>query len=145
MWHLEVESLLVLKNNRGVEDNRVRHMDYSVQINKTLYNRLIKGQSITLFSPSDVDGLYDAFFEDQELFEKLYTKYEKDPSIRKSELKATELFSMLMQERASTGTYLCAERRPLQHTWLFYRKRSTYSYVKFPRSPNSNKAVERCK
>lgn len=103
LWHLEVESLLVLKNNRGVEDNRVRHLDYSVQINKTLYNRLIKGQSITLFSPSDVDGLYDAFFEDQELFEKLYTKYEKDPSIRKSELKATELFSMLMQERASTG------------------------------------------
>lgn len=103
LWHLEVESLLVLKNNRGVEDNRVRHMDYSVQINKTLYNRLIKGQNITLFSPSDVDGLYDAFFEDQELFEKLYTKYEKDPSIRKSELKATELFSMLMQERASTG------------------------------------------
>lgn len=103
LWHLEVESLLVLKNNRGVEDNRVRHMDYSVQINKTLYNRLIKGQNITLFSPSDVEGLYDAFFEDQELFEKLYTKYEKDPSIRKSELKATELFSMLMQERASTG------------------------------------------
>ena len=103
LWHLEVESLLVLKNNRGVEDNRVRHMDYSVQINKTLYNRLIKGQNITLFSPSDVEGLYDAFFEDQELFEKLYAKYEKDPSIRKSELKATELFSMLMQERASTG------------------------------------------
>lgn len=103
LWHLEVESLLVLKNNRGVEDNRVRHMDYSVQINKTLYNRLIKGQNITLFSPSDVEGLYDAFFEDQDLFEKLYTKYEKDPSIRKSELKATELFSMLMQERASTG------------------------------------------
>lgn len=103
LWHLEVESLLVLKNNRGVEDNRVRHMDYSVQINKTLYNRLIKGQSITLFSPSDVEGLYNAFFEDQDLFEKLYTKYEKDPSIRKSELKATELFSMLMQERASTG------------------------------------------
>lgn len=103
LWHLEVESLLVLKNNRGVEDNRVRHMDYSVQINKTLYNRLIKGQNITLFSPSDVEGLYDAFFEDQDLFEKLYTKYEKDPSIRKNELKATELFSMLMQERASTG------------------------------------------
>lgn len=103
LWHLEVESLLVLKNNRGVEDNRVRHMDYSFQINKTLYNRLIKGQDITLFSPSDVDGLYDAFFEDQELFEELYTKYEKDPSIRKSSIKATELFSMLMQERASTG------------------------------------------
>lgn len=103
LWHLEVEALLVLKNNRGVEDNRVRHMDYSFQINKTLYNRLIKGQDITLFSPSDVEGLYDAFFEDQDLFEKLYTKYEKDTSIRKKVIKATELFSILMQERASTG------------------------------------------
>lgn len=103
LWHLEIESLLVLKNNRGVEENRVRHMDYSFQINKTLYSRLIKGLDITLFSPSDVEGLYDAFFEDQDKFEELYTKYENDPSIRKSSIKATELFSMLMQERASTG------------------------------------------
>lgn len=103
LWHLEVESLIVLKNNRGVEDNRVRHMDYSVQVNKTLYNRLIKGQDITLFSPSDVDGLYDAFFEDQDEFERLYLKYESDISIRKKVVKASELFSALMQERASTG------------------------------------------
>lgn len=103
IWHLEVESLLVLKNNRGVEDNRVRHMDYSVQINKLMYNRLIKGQDITLFSPSDVDGLYDAFFEDQDEFERLYLKYENDTSIRKKVVKASELFSALMQERASTG------------------------------------------
>lgn len=103
LWHLEVESLLVLKNNRGVEDNRVRHMDYSVQINKLMYNRLIKGQDITLFSPSDVDGLYDAFFEDQDEFERLYLKYENDISIRKKVVKASELFSALMQERASTG------------------------------------------
>lgn len=103
LWHLEVESLLVLKNNRGVEDNRVRHMDYSVQINKLMYNRLIKGQDITLFSPSDVDGLYDAFFEDQDEFERLYLKYENDTSIRKKVVKASELFSALMQERASTG------------------------------------------
>lgn len=103
LWHLEVESLLVLKNNRGVEDNRVRHMDYSVQINKLMYNRLIKGQDITLFSPSDVDGLYDAFFEDQDEFERLYLKYESDSSIRKKVVKASELFSALMQERASTG------------------------------------------
>lgn len=103
IWHLEVESLLVLKNNRGVEDNRVRHMDYSVQINKLMYNRLIKGQDITLFSPSDVDGLYDAFFEDQDEFERLYLKYEDDTSIRKKVVKASELFSALMQERASTG------------------------------------------
>lgn len=103
LWHSEVESLLVLKNNRGVEDNRVRHMDYGVQINKTLYTRLIKGQDITIFSPSDVPGLYDAFFEDQDKFEELYTKYEQDKSIRQRSIPATELFSLMMQERASTG------------------------------------------
>lgn len=103
LWHLEVESLLVLKNNRGVEDNRVRHMDYSVQINKLLYTRLIKNQDITLFSPSDVEGLYDAFFEDQQKFEELYLKYEQDPNIRKTTVKAYDIFSSLMQERASTG------------------------------------------
>ncbi|MGB7801118.1 class 1a ribonucleoside-diphosphate reductase subunit alpha [Buttiauxella sp.] len=103
MWHLEVESLLVLKNNRGVEGNRVRHMDYGVQINKLMYTRLLKGEDITLFSPSDVPGLYDAFFADQEKFEQLYTQYEKDSSIRKQRVKAVELFSLMMQERASTG------------------------------------------
>ena len=103
LWHLEVESLLVLKNNRGVEDNRVRHMDYGVQINKTLYTRLIKGQDITLFSPDDTPGLYDAFFEDQEKFEALYTKYEGDPSVRQRQIPAADLFSLMMQERASTG------------------------------------------
>ncbi len=99
----EVESLLVLKNNRGVEGNRVRHMDYGVQINKLMYTRLLKGEEITLFSPSDVPGLYDAFFADQDEFERLYTKYEKDDSIRKQRVKAVELFSLMMQERASTG------------------------------------------
>ena len=103
MWHSEVESLLVLKNNRGVEDNRVRQMDYGVQLNKLLYTRLIKGQNITLFSPSDVDGLYDAFFEDQDKFEALYLKYEQDDSIPKRSVPAQDLFSTLMQERASTG------------------------------------------
>jgi ribonucleoside-diphosphate reductase alpha chain len=103
LWHLEVENLLVLKNNRGVEENRVRHLDYGVQLNKVMYERLIKGQNITLFSPSDVPGLYDAFFEDQDKFEELYVKYEQDPSIRKESIKAMELFSVLMQERASTG------------------------------------------
>lgn len=103
MWHLEVESLLVLKNNRGVEGNRVRHMDYGVQINKLMYQRLVKGGDITLFSPSDVPGLYDAFFADQDEFERLYEKYEQDNSIRKQKVKAVELFSLMMQERASTG------------------------------------------
>jgi len=103
MWHLEVESLLVLKNNRGVEGNRVRHMDYGVQINKLMYTRLLKGGDITLFSPSDVPGLYDAFFADQDEFERLYVQYENDDSIRKQRVKAVELFSLMMQERASTG------------------------------------------
>ncbi|ALO34941.1 ribonucleotide-diphosphate reductase subunit alpha [Colwellia sp. MT41] len=103
LWHLEVESLLVLKNNRGVEENRVRHLDYGVQFNKVMYQRLIKGGVITLFSPSDVPGLYDAFFEDQEKFEQLYVQYENDDSIRKKRIKAIELFTLFAQERASTG------------------------------------------
>lgn len=103
LWHIEVESLLVLKNNRGVEENRVRHLDYGVQINRLLYTRLIKGGDIALFSPHEVPGLYDAFFADQDEFERLYTQYEQDPNIRKRFVPATELFSLLMQERAGTG------------------------------------------
>ncbi len=103
IWHREVQSLLVLKNNRGVEENRVRHMDYGVQLNKLMYARLIKGANISLFSPSDVPGLYDAFFEDQAKFEELYVKYETDESIKRETIKAVDLFSLLMQERASTG------------------------------------------
>jgi len=103
MWHLEVESLLVLKNNRGVEENRVRHLDYAVQLNKLLYTRLLKGGHITLFSPSDVPGLYDAFFADQAEFERLYTMYEADETIRQKKISALEIFSLMMQERAGTG------------------------------------------
>ena len=103
LWHLEVENLLVLKNNRGVDDNRVRHLDYGVQFNKLMYSRLIKDDYITLFSPSDVPGLYDAFCEDQDEFDALYVKYEQDESIRKKRIKAIELFSVFAQERASTG------------------------------------------
>ena len=103
LWHMEVESLLVLKNNRGVEENRVRHLDYGVQFNKLMYQRMMKDDNITLFSPSDVPGLYDAFFADQEKFETLYLQYEADDSIRKKTIRAMELFSLFMQERASTG------------------------------------------
>ncbi|SON48388.1 class 1a ribonucleoside-diphosphate reductase subunit alpha [Vibrio tapetis] len=103
LWHGEVQSLLVLKNNRGVEENRVRHMDYGVQLNKLMYTRLIQGGNISLFSPSDVPGLYDAFFEDQKEFDRLYVKYEADPNIKRETVKAIDLFSLLMQERASTG------------------------------------------
>lgn len=103
LWHMEVESLLVLKNNRGVEENRVRHLDYGVQFNKLMYTRMIKDDYITLFSPSDTPGLYDAFFADQDEFERLYCIYEADDSIRKKRIKAIELFSLFIQERASTG------------------------------------------
>lgn len=103
IWHLEVENLLVLKNNRGVEENRVRHLDYGVQLNKLMYQRLLEGGNITLFSPYDTPGLYDAFFADQAEFERLYVQYEADDSIRKKTVKAMELFGMLMQERAQTG------------------------------------------
>ena len=103
IWHIESESLLVLKNNRGVEENRVRHLDYGVQFNKLMYERLITGGDISLFSPSDTPGLYDAFFADQIEFERLYNIYENDPAIPKKTIKAVDLFSMFMQERASTG------------------------------------------
>lgn len=103
LWHLEVEDLLVLKNNRGVEENRVRHLDYGVQLNRLMYQRLIKNQDITLFSPDEVPDLYDAFFADQDEFERLYAKYEQAQNIRKRTVKAVDLFSVLMQERASTG------------------------------------------
>lgn len=103
IWHLEVESLLVLKNNRGVEENRVRHLDYGVQFNRLMYQRLIESGNITLFSPSDVPGLYDAFFADQEKFDRLYVQYEQDKSIRKQTIKASELFALFASERASTG------------------------------------------
>jgi len=103
LWHLEVEDLLVLKNNRGVEENRVRHLDYGVQLNKLMYQRLIKNGNITLFSPDEVPDLYEAFFADQDEFERLYTNYEQAQNIRKKTISAVELFSTLMQERASTG------------------------------------------
>lgn len=144
LWHLEVESLLVLKNNRGVEDNRVRHMDYGVQINKTLYTRLIKGQDISLFSPSDVPGLYDAFFEDQDKFEALYTKYEQDPNIRSRQIPATELFSLMMQERASTGRiYIqnvdhCNTHSPFDPTVAPIRQSNLCMEIALPTKPLDN-------
>jgi len=103
IWHLEVEDLLVLKNNKGTEDNRVRHMDYGVQFNKLMYERLITGGDITLFSPSDVPGLYEAFFADQEKFKEIYERAERNTRLRKKTVKASELFSAFMEERKNTG------------------------------------------
>ena len=102
-WHYEVEDLLVLKNNKGTEENRVRHMDYGVQFNKVMYERLIAGGDITLFSPKDVPGLYEAFFADQDKFRELYETAERNTRIRKKTIKASDLFSSFMEERKNTG------------------------------------------
>ena len=103
LWHLEVEGLLVLKNNTGTDENRIRHLDYGVQFNGLMYERFLNDSEITLFSPNDVPGLYDSFFADQKKFKKLYEKYENDDSIRKQKVNARELFAMFMKERANTG------------------------------------------
>jgi len=103
LWHLEVEDLLVLKNNKGTEDNRVRHMDYGVQFNKLMYERLITGGDITLFSPHDIPEVYEAFFNDQDKFKELYERAERNTKLRKKTVKAIDLFSRFMQERKDTG------------------------------------------
>jgi ribonucleoside-diphosphate reductase alpha chain len=103
IWHYEVEDLLVLKNNKGTEETRVRHMDYGLQVNKLFYERLISGGDITLFSPSDVPGLYEAFYADQDRFRTLYETAERNTKLRKKTVKAVDLFSSFMEERKSTG------------------------------------------
>ena len=102
IWHMEAEELLVLKNNKGTEDNRVRHMDYGVQFNKLMYERLLTGGDISLFSPNDVPGLYDAFFQDQDKFKELYEEAERTVT-RKKVMPAAELFGQFMEERKNTG------------------------------------------
>ena len=103
IWHLEVEDLLVLKNNKGTDDNRVRQMDYGVQFNKLMYERLISGGDITLFSPHDVPEMYEAFFNDQNKFKELYERAERNTRLRKKTFKAVDLFGKFMQERKDTG------------------------------------------
>ena len=103
LWHYEIEDILVLKNNKGTEDNRVRKLDYSIQLNKTMYERLLSNQDISLFSPHDVPDLYEAYFGDPDEFNELYEKYERAYSIRKKVIPAMELFSALIKERAETG------------------------------------------
>ena len=101
IWHQEIEDILVLKNNKGTEDNRVRKLDYSIQITKLFYERFIKNAEISLFSPNNVPGLYEAFGMPE--FDDLYIKYEKDKSVPRSTVGAQELFMDLLKERAETG------------------------------------------
>ena len=101
IWHQEIEDILVLKNNKGTEDSRVRKLDYSVQISELFYQRFIDDAEITLFSPHDVPNLYDSFGTPE--FEELYTSYERDESIPKTTISAQELILSLLKERAETG------------------------------------------
>jgi ribonucleoside-diphosphate reductase alpha chain len=101
IWHQEIEDILVLKNNKGTEDNRVRKLDYSIQLSKIFYERFIQDGEITLFSPHNVPGLYDAFGTDK--FDDLYVQYENNPSIPSKTVKAQELILSLLKERAETG------------------------------------------
>ena len=101
IWHQEIEDIIVLKNNKGTEDNRVRKLDYSIQISKLFYERFIRNEEITLFSPHDVPGLYDAFGTDG--FDDLYVGYERNESIPRKTIGAQELFLDLLKERAETG------------------------------------------
>jgi len=101
IWHQEIEDILVLKNNKGTEDNRVRKLDYSIQTSKLFYERFIQNGDITLFSPHDVPGLYDVFGLPG--FDELYRSYEADTSIPKKTIKAQELILNLLKERAETG------------------------------------------
>jgi len=101
IWHPEIEDILVLKNNKGTEDNRVRRMDYSIQLSKLFYERFINDKEISLISPNNAPGLYDAFGTED--FDDLYEKYEEDKSIPKKIVKAQDLFFDLLKERAETG------------------------------------------
>ena len=101
IWHQEIEDIIVLKNNKGTEDNRVRKLDYSIQISKIFYERFIKNSDITLFSPHDVPGLYDAFGTDK--FDDLYVAFESDESIPKKTVNAQKLILDILKERAETG------------------------------------------
>ena len=101
IWHQEIEDILVLKNNKGTEDNRVRKLDYSIQLSKIFYERFIKGGDITLFSPHDVPGLYEVFGTSK--FDALYKKYEKDMSVPRKTIQARTLIGDILKERAETG------------------------------------------
>ena len=103
LWHYEFEDLVVLKNNKGTEHNRLRQLDYCFLFNRLMYQRLISGGNLTFFSPKDVPGLLEAFSADQDEFDRLYVRYENDPKIRKKTMKAMEVFSTFLTERKETG------------------------------------------
>ncbi len=104
IWHYQFEDLIVLKNNQGTEETRVRQMDYSVVVNAMFWRRYKNGEDITLFDPHEVPDLYEAYYRDSDEFEKLYLNYEKHPTIKKKSLSADEIFKNgIIKERTDTG------------------------------------------
>lgn len=103
LWHKEIEDILVLKNNKGTAEQRVRNIDYVIQFNRLMYERLISNGNITLFSPNDVPGMYEAYFSDYDKFKSLYEEAEKNTKIQKKTVPAIDLFSSFMRERKETG------------------------------------------
>jgi len=101
IWHQEIEDIIVLKNNKGTEDNRVRKLDYSIQISKLFYERFINDEDITLFSPHEVPELYEAWGTKK--FDDIYLKAERKTSVKKKKVGAQELFFDMLKERAETG------------------------------------------
>lgn len=148
IWHLEVEDLLVLKNNKGVDETRVRHLDYGVQFNKLMYERLVNDEDITLFSPHEVEGLYESFFADQDKFKELYLKAEKNPEIKKVKIKASKLFGTFMRERAVTGRiYLqnvdhCNVNGPFDSTKAPIKQSNLCMEIALPTKPMGTKDEE---
>lgn len=102
-FHREIEDLMVLKNSKGTEETRIRHLDYCVQLNKLVYERMTKGEYLTLFSPHDVPDMYDAFFEDQDKFKQLYEKYEQDETLVTKKILASDFWEILLRERQETS------------------------------------------
>ena len=104
IWHLQFDDLIVLKNNQGTEETRVRHMDYGVVLSAFFWRRFKNRENITFFDPNEVPDLYEAFYRDSKRFEDLYVKYEKDPKLRKKVISAEEVFkSGILKERTDTG------------------------------------------
>jgi len=104
VWHYQFEDLIVLKNNQGTDETRVRQMDYSVVVNAMFWNRYKRGEIMTLFDPHDVPDLYEAYYRNSEEFEKLYLNYEKHPTIKKKRISADEIFKNgILKERTDTG------------------------------------------
>lgn len=146
-WHKDVESFIVLKNNKGTEDNRVRHLDYGVQLNGFFYKKVLANESVDLFCPNAVPALYETFFEDQEAFEAVYKKAQADTSIPRKTVKAKQLLMDIASERAATGRiYIqnvdhCNEAGPFDPLLAPVKQSNLCVEIALPTSPLSARNI----